>query len=349
MPEGIIEHMQFSLITNPADWQNLEVEWKALEARTHRRLPFLEFWYQQTWWRTLGGGEWSRESSRLQLIIARQSGELVGAAPLFYSEKPGSPPALRFIGQVEVSDYLDFLCPLPDLHAFIAGLLDFISSEPGMLSRDLDLANFQDASPSVLILRDLCEQRNLKYSSEVLQPSPYIPLQSSWDEYLASISKKQRHEIRRKTRNAEARYDTDWYFVTAEHDVPAEVQAFIEMMRNDPSKESFLTPEMENFLVETALNAYQAGLMHLSFLTFGGKRAAAYLSFLTGGKLWVYNSAWEPRFAPCSPGWVLLAKEITWAIGIGLTEVDMMRGDEVYKYRFGGIDRYVISFKTSLN
>ena len=74
MPEGIIEHMQFSLITNPADWQNLEVEWKALEARTHRRLPFLEFWYQQTWWRTLGGGEWSRESSRLQLIIARQDG-----------------------------------------------------------------------------------------------------------------------------------------------------------------------------------------------------------------------------------------------------------------------------------
>jgi CelD/BcsL family acetyltransferase involved in cellulose biosynthesis len=39
---------------------------------------------------------------------------------------------------------------------------------------------------------------------------------------------------------------------------------------------------------------------------------------------------------------VLLAKMITWAIEKGLTEVDMMRGDEVYKYRFGGIDRHVV-------
>jgi len=46
---------------------------------------------------------------------------------------------------------------------------------------------------------------------------------------------------------------------------------------------------------------------------------------------------------------VLLAKVITWAIEHGLTEVDMMRGDEVYKYRFGGIDRHVVSFKTQLS
>jgi CelD/BcsL family acetyltransferase involved in cellulose biosynthesis len=46
---------------------------------------------------------------------------------------------------------------------------------------------------------------------------------------------------------------------------------------------------------------------------------------------------------------VLLAKVIIWAIEHGLAEVDMMRGDEVYKYRFGGIDRHVVSFKTQLS
>ncbi len=348
MPEGIIGHMQFSLITDPAEWQSLEDEWQALAAQTHRPLPFLEFWYQQTWWQTLGGGEWSQAESRLQLIIARQDGQLIGAAPLFFSEKADNPPALRFIGQIEVSDYLDFLCPLSELPAFVAGLFEFIKTEPSLLSRNLDLANFQDDSPSLPLMGELCEQHGVQHSSEVLQPSPYIPLQPSWEEYLASISKKQRHEIRRKMRNAEARHETAWHFVTAEHDVQAEVLAFIHMMRKDPSKVAFLTPVMETFLTQTATKAFEVGQLHLAFLTFDGKKAAAYLSFLAGGKLWVYNSAWEPAFSPCSPGWVLLGKEITWAIENGLTEVDMMRGNEVYKYRFGGIDRHVVSFKTSL-
>ena len=60
------------------------------------------------------------------------------------------------------------------------------------------------------------------------------------------------------------------------------------------------------------------------------------------------SSAMEPAFTADSPGWVLLAKEINWAIEQGMTEVDLMRGDEDYKYRFGGIDRHVISFKARL-
>jgi len=52
-------------------------------------------------------------------------------------------------------------------------------------------------------------------------------------------------------RNAEARHETDWYYVKAEHDFQAEIQAFIEMMRKDPSKVAFLSPEMESFLAET--------------------------------------------------------------------------------------------------
>ena len=47
------------------------------------------------------------------------------------------------------------------------------------------------------------------------------------------------------------------------------------------------------------------------------------------------------NISSASPGWVLLAKLIQWAITEGLTELDMMRGDEDYKYKFGGMNRYV--------
>lgn len=53
-------------------------------------------------------------------------------------------------------------------------------------------------------------------------------------------------------------------------------------------------------------------------------------------------------FDHCSPGWALLAKVITRRLEHRLTEVSMMRGNEAYKYRFGGIDRHIVSFKTQL-
>lgn len=348
MPEGIIEPMQFSLITDPIEWDELGGEWQALAENTHTPVPFLEFWYLKTWWQSLGGGEWQRETSRLQIITARQDGVLIGAAPLFFTQKEDAPPALRFIGQVEVSDYLDFLCPQDHLQPFLAGLFDFIQNEPRVLTPALDLANFMDNSPSLPILRALCEQRGITCSSEILQPSPYIPLKTSWEDYLASISKKQRHEIRRKIRNAETRHETNWYILGNGQNSPKELQAFIDMMRNDPDKVSFLTPKMAVYMEQMAASALEQNRLHLSFLTLDGQKSAAFLSFLGGNKLWVYNSAMEPAFTANSPGWVLLAKEINWAIEQGMTEVDMMRGDEAYKYRFGGIDRHVISFKARL-
>jgi len=73
-----------------------------------------------------------------------------------------------------------------------------------------------------------------------------------------------------------------------------------------------------------------------------GKKAAGYFNFLTQNRLWVYNTGWNPEFGKVSPGWVLLVKMIQWAIENGLEEVDLMRGDEEYKYRFGAQDREVV-------
>ena len=67
-------------------------------------------------------------------------------------------------------------------------------------------------------------------------------------------------------------------------------------------------------------------------------------SILTiANKLWGYNSAVNRDFLELSPGWVLLAHQIRWACEHGRTELDFMRGDEAYKYRFGAVDRHVVA------
>jgi CelD/BcsL family acetyltransferase involved in cellulose biosynthesis len=207
----------------------------------------------------------------------------------------------------------------------------------------LDLYNLMESSPTQNALRDACAQIGWSFSTARLMPAPHIPLAESFEAYLATLDKKQRHEIRRKLRNAQARHQTTWYTVTEKDALTAEMDAFIAMMHNDHRKVEFLqTPAMRQYLHDFAKAAFEDGLLRLSFLTFDNRKAAAFLSVVTPQKLWVYNSAWEPAFGSSSPGWVLLAKEIDWAIAYGIHEVDMMRGDEDYKYKFGAIDRFIM-------
>ena len=50
-----------------------------------------------------------------------------------------------------------------------------------------------------------------------------------------------------------------------------------------------------------------------------------------------------------SPGWVLLAQVVQWCTENGRHEFDFMRGDEDYKYRFGGVNKYVMRAKVILS
>lgn len=342
VPESIIPSMELTLITSENDWQDLRPEWDQLVASSFRSYPFLEFWYLFNWWETLGGGEWLKDNSALQIIIARENGKLVGIAPLFYSHKPGFEPALRFIGQIEVTDYLDLICLPESLETFLSQLLDFIDESPQISTKRLELANIQDGSPTIALMETLCQQKQRSYEMSILQPSPSIHLPSGWEEYLQSLNKKQRHEVRRKERNIERDYQAELVFSENSSDITGEMNRLIDLMRNEEQKAAFLNPLTEQFLVGLGEAAQTADCLNLASLMLDGKQAAAYMNFIDDNKLWVYNTGWNPEFSKVSPGWVLLVKLIQWAIENGLEEVDLMRGGEEYKYRFGGIDRHVV-------
>ncbi len=333
--------MEIQVITTQAQWQALEKDWDALLVQSFQSVPFLSFGYLRAWWDSMGGGEWLKKKSSLAILCGYENGTLAGIAPLFLSKKPGHPLALRFIGQIEVSDYLDLICRESDLPAFCEAMLAFLEQDKQLPTHQLSLANLLNTSPTPTALAKAAEAAGWEYVQEVIQPSPYIPLAENFDTYLASIDKKQRHEIRRKLRNADLNYEVDWYSVEHIQSCQAEMDDFLAMMRNESQKDAFLTQEMVVFMQQATLAMCKQDKLVLSFLTLNGEKAGAYLSFLHEPALLVYNSAFNPRFSSASPGWVLLAKLIQWAITEGLTELDMMRGDEDYKYKFGGVNRYV--------
>ncbi len=339
--------MNLSLISSLEEWKELEAEWNRLVNQSFNPYPFLKFWYQSNWWQTLGGGEWTLETSKLSIILARKNRQLIGIAPLFHSAKPDFEPALRFIGQVEVSDYLDFISKPEDLPEFLEALLKFIDSSEQIPAKKLELANIESNSPTLPILQSVCLQSGRSFEQRILQPAPSIHLPATWDEYLQSLSKKQRHEVRRKERNTERDHKTELVFTNKPSDLKPVMSKLIEMMRHEEKKAKFLTPLTEQYLFSLAEQALAAGRLNLASLMLDDQQAATYFNFLSGNKLWVYNTGWNLEFSKTSPGWVLLTKLIQWAIENGLDEVDLLRGNEDYKYRFGGVDRQVVQVESA--
>ena len=338
--------MNFSL---HQDFSEISAEsWNALVEQSISDTPFSRHEYLSEWWKTLGGGEWRvgadgrAERPILALISATENDQLIGIAPLFIAEYD-SQRALLLIGSIEISDYLDLIVREGDLVRFVSGLFDFLLSSFDDRWSAIDWYNLPDDSPTLAAFKSEAEKRGWTRHQEIYRPTPRIPLNGSFEEYLSRIEKKQRHEIRRKMRRAaESEKTVRFTIVNGTEDINTEINAFLDLMLHDPGKAEFLHPAMREQMTVTLQNAHAQGYLWLAFLEIEGVKTAASLNFDYRNKLWGYNSGVSREHMELSPGWVLLAHTIQWCCENGRFEFDFMRGDEEYKYRFGGVNKYVM-------
>jgi CelD/BcsL family acetyltransferase involved in cellulose biosynthesis len=333
--------MQFQAIRSLTEMETLAEEWNALVRQSASDVPFLRYEYLRTWFQTRGGGEWPQ--CDLFIVTGRDdSGALVGIAPLFFTTNRDSDPALLLLGSIEISDYLDLIARPEDLEPFVEGLLDFLTGPEAPAWVALDWWNLLDSSQTQAAVQAAAERRGWTFSQEKMYHCPYINLPGDWEQYLSEqVDKKQRHEIRRKMRRAENYLvPVRWYIVEDESTLDDEIEAFLELMAYDHEKAGFLTDPMREQMRRSAWAAWKAGYLQLSFLEIGEEKAAGYINFDYDNHIWVYNSGLNFDHGKLSPGWVLLGYLLQWANDNGRQHFDFLRGDEEYKYKFGGVDRF---------
>jgi CelD/BcsL family acetyltransferase involved in cellulose biosynthesis len=159
---------------------------------------------------------------------------------------------------------------------------------------------------------------------------------------LAQLKKKQRHELRRKIRRAEAHEQKiSLRIISTREELGKGSDAFLSLMAHDEKKAEFLTPKMRTHLREMITMAFENGWLMLAFLELATLPIAGYLNFDYRNRLWIYNSGIHPDYYDLSPGWVLLGYIIQWAIKNNREGIDFLRGDEAYKYRLGAEDRFI--------
>ncbi len=277
----------------------------------------------KVWWQEFGAG------ADLYLSALRERETVVGIAPLLVNEETAS-----FIGSADICDYLDFIITPGREQDFFNVLLDDLR-EKGI--NKLDMSPLRPDSTVLTHLVSIAQKRGYEVLCHPEDVSLELDLPSTWEEYLAILNKKQRHEIRRKLRRLWEAGSVEHRCVEVGREVGDYLDIFLKLFslsRNE--KASFMNTKTESFFRSLAKAMAEIGLLRLGILQLDKVPVAMTIGFDYNGSRYLYNSAYDPQFNYLSVGLLCKVLCIKESIEQGRKKWDFLKGKEPYKYQLGG-------------
>jgi len=314
--------MSYSIVTG--DFSSLETAWDELLSATTTGHVFFTPQWQRSWWQAFGS------DGELLLLAVKRDNEVVGIVPLMRNGQ-----RMSFIGSSDVCDYMD--CVIRPGHevAVLSQLLDYLGP---MDWKSIDLQSLLPDSIALTHFVPLARQRG--YQVEITQEdvSPQLVLPPSWEEYLSLLTRKDRHELKRKLRRF-SRVKSRYYVVEDVERLHPDLEDFFRLFeQGKDDKKEFMTAQMSGFFKEMANSVAAKGYLRLTFLEVEGKRVASTICFDCWDHFHLYNSGYDPGYASLSVGLLCKAFCIRDGILARKRHFDFLRGAEHYKYDLGGQD-----------
>lgn len=282
--------------------------------------PFVLPGWMKAWWDTFA------PPSELRLVSVKQNGQTIGIAPLRTEGR-----TVRLIGSSDVCDHLDLVVAADKKKEFCEFLLNRLKSE-GV--DHLDLGPVRPDSVIMTALLPMACEKGLPATAVAEDVLFELALPASWDSYLALLSGKQRHEVRRKLRRLEESRAHRFRMLDEPEGVSGGIDAFLVLFRqNREDKARFMDERMEAFFRSLAASVPE---MRIGFLDVDGMPAAAVLCCDLRSTRYLYNSGYDASLGHLSVG--ILSKLLSIREGIKrrLQSYDFLKGDETYKRQLGG-------------
>lgn len=249
----------------------------------------------------------------------------------------GDDGTLRFAGG-ELTDVQDVVAPR-GLEVMVASAIGEWLASRG--APRVELSYVPEETPTLAAIAAALGSAGYAVTRERQVAAPHLPLPDDFATYVASLGKKERHELRRKIRRLERSAAASFRTATPSERDPALDRFFALHRLSRGRKATFMTPLRERFFRDVVDALAPLDRLRLGVLRVDGTDAAVLLAFAYEGKIELYNAAYDPGLSRLSVGIVSHAWAIREAIAEGIRRYDFLRGDEPYKYDLGGRDRWL--------
>ncbi|HUT14285.1 MAG TPA: GNAT family N-acetyltransferase [Thermoguttaceae bacterium] len=321
-------------------------------------VPFRSWAWLSTWWRHYGLDDPpARGRKRLFVVcVFDHTDRLLGLAPWYRDFSASQGHVLRPLGSGEVcSDYLGVLCQPGMEYQVTQAVADYLTADEHAGDCDfprwdlLQLADFDAEDHAVgQLIRRLAEQGNTVHR----QTGPNcwrIELPTTWEEYLATLSKNRRKLSRRLQRSMLDTGRAVLHHVERAEDLAAITELLIDLHQRrrhslgEPG--CFASPRFTAFHREVMPVLFRQGQLQLSWLELDGRPAAAEYHLAGDGVVYAYQSGVDPDVLDLEPGNIFTLATLRRAIEKGYRAVDFLRGDEPYKAHFRARPRPSLSVR----
>ncbi|MEV4216858.1 GNAT family N-acetyltransferase [Nonomuraea sp. NPDC049725] len=170
------------------------------------------------------------------------------------------------------------------------------------------------------------------------RPSPYLDVTGGLDGYLGRASRSGKDNMAQARRRAgkaarehgEVRFEAE----SADADALAQVIALKRAQyAATGAKDHFAEPDRVRLLESLLRTRDRSFGGVLSTLHAGPRLLAAHFGLRAGGVLHWWFPVYDPEFARLAPGWMLLRELVSAAPALGVTRIDLGRGEDEYKRR----------------
>ncbi len=306
----------------------LKPEWDRVWRSDPDATPFQSPDWLLPWTRHLWGG------GKLRVLALRHAGRLTAIAPFFLWGFGAGSGGLRlsFLGS-GISDYLGPVC-MPECRAATSAAVLRWLLEPRAEWSAADLQELRPCSP-------LLEAAHVEHLDSVeCSACPVLRLRHSFSEQLSALDP----HLRRSLQTAERRLHSSGKleFVSGgEQNYGVLLDSLFELHarrweeRGEPGM--FSTENLKAFHRETADRMRRNGLLRIYGIAVEGRLIGVQYNLAAKGRVYAYQSGFDPEWARSSPGAMILAHSIREAIGEGASEFDFLRHRAEFKNAWGAV------------
>ncbi|MGH2755043.1 MAG: GNAT family N-acetyltransferase, partial [Actinomycetota bacterium] len=214
--------------------------WRALLERDPNKHIFATPEWHRVWWDEFGEGK------ELFTLTMSRGDEVRAIVPLYRKIEDGR-RVLRFVGGIDLTDYLGPICAAEDRQDVADALVTWLL-ETDVGWDEFDAHNMPVPFGFAEYLVERADSRGLEFVLDQEETAAVLQLPHDWEGYLAGLESKERHELKRKRRKLGREHPDAYIRRSTAETLESDLKIFVDMHRGtEGMKGHFMRPEIATF------------------------------------------------------------------------------------------------------